>query len=132
MRPPAPGPQRQERAAGPGQAAHMEMDFTSVQVGVIMRHCHELLCHGCHDVMCVMKQDEPGRASVVINGTTYTGSGSGSGGGLANGYTNPDVIPSSVPDPGSGSGSVMSGESEEAVQNRLNSLQGAGTQGPHR
>ena len=82
------------------------------------------------------EQTTDGRNSVVINGTTYTGPGNG----LANGYINPDVIPSSVPDHGSGSGSVsvMSGESEEAAQNRINSQQGAdtdtmmATQGPHR
>ena len=80
------------------------------------------------------EQSTAGRNSVVINGTTYTGSGNG----LANGYINPDVIPSSVPDHGSGSGSVMSGESEEAAQNRVNSQQGPdtdtglATQGPHR
>ena len=79
-------------------------------------------------------QTAAGRNSVVINGTTYTGSGNG----LANGYINPDVIPSSAPDLGSGSGSVMSGESEEAAQNRINSQQredtdtGLVTQGPHR
>ena len=80
------------------------------------------------------EQTAAGHNSVVINGTTYTGPGNG----LANGYINPDVIPSSVPDHGSGSVSVMSGESEEAAQNRINSQQGADTdnmmvtQGPHR
>ena len=87
-------------------------------------------------IMLQEEQTAAGRNSVVINGTTYTGSGNG----LANGYINPDVIPSSVPDHGSASGSVsvMSGESEEAAQNRVNSQQGPDTdtglvtQGPHR
>lgn len=77
----------------------------------------------------MLQGEQPGAArnSVVINGTTYTGNG------LANGYINPDVIPSSVPDLGSGSGSVMSGESEEAAQNRINSQQGVETDHrPHR
>ena len=58
-----------------------------------------------------------------MNGTIYTGPCNN----LANGYTNPDVIPCSVPNLGSGSGSVMSGESEEAAQNRINSQQGPDT-----
>ena len=87
---------------------------------------HHIVCGASPDPdMLQGEQQGAARNSVVINGTTYTGNG------LANGYINPDVIPSSVPD--LGSDSVMSGESEEARENRINSQQGAETDHrPHR
>ena len=53
--------------------------------------------------------------SVVINGTTYTQTSATSG--LANGYTNPDVIPN-MSSPG---GPADTDQAVEEVQNRLNS-----------
>ena len=82
------------RGKQPGSSSH-EMSFTTVEAA--------------HN-----------NGSVVINGTTYSGSNPGSNSGLTNGYINPDVIPALH--------SPQEQQSVEMVQNRLNTSTAGGSQ----